>query len=147
MTRIPIRSMLLCGILALVLAACLSSNEALPGTHSASQSPATTAPTASPHTSHTAISHKDDTELVATLYEMLGHWRRAGQTLSEGIGHWPKRTRLIRPPNTGLASKRPLRLVTSPASAERWMTTWRRRSSRPMTPHHEMTQHAKRSKM
>lgn len=83
-TRIPIRSMLLCGILALVLAACLSSNEALPGTHSASQSPATTAPTASPHTGHTAISHKDDTELVATLYEMLGHLEASRANLERG---------------------------------------------------------------
>uniref|UniRef100_A0A7C2B653 Lipoprotein n=1 Tax=Thermomicrobium roseum TaxID=500 RepID=A0A7C2B653_THERO len=83
-TRIPIRSMLVCGILALVLAACISSDETVPSTQPASQSPVTTAPTASPDLSHTATSREDESELVATLYEMLGHLEASRANLERG---------------------------------------------------------------
>lgn len=81
---IPIRSMLVCGILVLVLVACISSDQTGPGTQAASESPATTAPTVTPHSGHIATSREDDVELVATLYEMLGHLEASRANLERG---------------------------------------------------------------
>ncbi len=70
MGRIPIRSMIVYSALTLVLAACSALVETRPAT--------------SPHTSHRAPGGEDESELVAILYEMLGHLEASRANLERG---------------------------------------------------------------